>query len=385
MDLANRILILLMIFWLPACSGNRVGSNKCATKLTYTTNQFTSGEQAVREAGQYLASFSMGADDFLVTATVDTAAANLVINANDYEFGADSAAGRQPFIFRNGSNESYAINAKDSLDVGCLADINTRFALASKYSDAKNILGLAYGDPDHRPHEKVSPPFFDQFVKTVGMDDVFSLALCGSRGNSRLILGGVDEDMKGFIGDFIPVIEKTAFVVPAERLKLAHNKRVLASFPHYDPITKTGARTLIDSGSSFLLLPTDMAKTLAEEVKKQANSLDLLQQFPEGFFRTERSTSTKVVHFAHLAQIRQFPSLEIDFRGADGKTKTLEISPLHYFKEMDNKDTLYRTFAVRESHGDVVLGQPFLENHYTFFDRKNATIGFANIGIACAE
>ncbi len=181
------------------------------------------------------------------------------------------------------------------------------------------------------------------------------------------------------------MIDKTSYVVPAKTLRRADNKKLIAEFPQYDAKTHTGTRTIIDSASSFLLLPVNMAQSLSDEVKGTANSLNLIQRFPEGFFRTERSNSTKLVQFANLAQINQFPTLEITFVGSDGSQKNLEIPPDKYFKIMEKELPLLRTFAVRETAQEVVLGQPFLESHYTVFDRKNARIGFANIDLACAE
>lgn len=126
-----------------------------------------------------------------------------------------------------------------------------------------------------------------------------------------------------------------------------------------------------------------MATNLAHEIYSQADALGLMNQIPSGFFRIERSSSLKPVRFNNITQIRQLPWFEITFVGTDNKTKALELSPLHYLKEIDPADPLVRVFAIRETSGDVVLGQPFLENHYTYFDRAHARIGFAHIDLAC--
>lgn len=377
------MLTLSAMVFLLSCGGSR-GNSECASKLNYVTNQFTSGENAVRHASEYRVALSVGSDDIAVSAIIDTASANLVINENNFYFGTKTSTGKAPFVYVNGDHQATAINAKDTLDIGCISDLTTRFALTAKDSATDNILGLSFGDPAHRPHEKKSPAFFDQLVKDEGIYNIFSLALCRSFGNSHILLGGIDGNMRPWIGNYIPIIEKTAYVVPAISLRFASTKKVIADFPLYNAKERTGVRTILDSASSFLLLPVEMASTLSNEIEHSARSLDIHKQFPEGFFRTERSNSTKVARFLNLAQIRQFPALEISFRGVDKSIKSLEISPLHYFKEIDADDPLVRTFAVRETSGDVVLGQPFLESHYAVFDRKNARIGFGNIDLACA-
>lgn len=362
-----------------------VGVNKCATPLTYQTDPFSAGSQAIYSASNYAAYFPIGNENFFVKAIVDTSSANLVINESAFDFSTTTATGDREYRFDNGYERAIAINAKDQIDIACSTDIATRFSLTTSDVKTKNYVGLAYSDPSRHPQEGTGPSFFDQLVGSGKIRDVFSLALCGQRGNSRLVIGGIDDSMINRIGNFIPVIERSGFVVPAKSLKTTERKTVIGEFPKYDPVHKTGKRTIIDSSSAFLLLPPEMAIEVAKQVATAANGLGLSAIFPDGFFRTERSNATRLVQFFDYAQIRQFPSFDITFEGTDGKDRTLEISPLHYFKEMDTEDPMIRTFAIRESPGDVVLGQPFLENHYVFVDRQNGRIGFGNIDVACLK
>jgi hypothetical protein len=384
MRLIQVLLTLMVTFYLSACAKG-AGTGFCSTKLMYVTNPYTSGEQAIRHASEYRAHVFTGTNDFMVTAIVDTASANLVINEKSYAFGDETLTGEKSYDFDNGSEKSIAITAKDNFDIACVSDFAARFALTSKDAQTANVLGLAFSDPERHPHERRSPAFIDQLVKEIGFNNVFSLALCGQRGNSRILLGGIDAGMKKFMRSFIPIIEKTAYVVPALSIRLTDNKKIIGNFPDYDPKTKKGIRTIIDSASSFVLLPINLATKVAKIIKDDAQALGHGNFFPDGYFRTERANSTKTIRFSSLAQIRQFPSLEITFMGFDKKIKALELSPLHYFKEMDLKDPLVRAFGIRETGGDVVLGQPFLENHYTYFDRKNKRIGFGNIDLACTK
>lgn len=383
MKLNSLVLLGLSPLLFAACSDQK-GISPCATQLEYITNVNTYGIDALTQSSAYMASFFVGADDNYISAKLDTGSSELIVNEQDFSAGVNTQFGKNGYNFKYNNNASVAINAVDSLQVGCSATIDTRFAITSKKSPTGNILGLAFGDSERLPHEAFNKPFFDQLVKSNGFKDVFSLSLCASRARSHVLFGGIDDKMKNRLSNKIPIIEKSSYVVPALSLRMADTKEVLGHFPVYNPKKRTGQKTILDSGTSFNLFPPQMAEAAAEKVVARAKELGLYTKLPDGFFRTERSASSRVTRFKNLAQIRQFPSFEITFQGADGNVKALELSPLHYFKEMSNIDPLTRSFGIRESKGPIVLGQPFLENHYVVVDRKNALVAFGDIDYACS-
>jgi len=329
MKLDSLLMLGLTALLLGACAGQK-GVSPCATDLEYITNINTYGIDTLTQSSAYMASLFVGADDSYISAKLDTGSSELVVNEDDFVAGVNTQLGKNGYSFNHGNKSTVAINAVDSMQIGCSATIDTRFAITSKNLATGNILGLAFGDTERLAHEAFNKPFFDQLVKSNGFKDVFSLSLCASRARSHVLFGG------------------------------------------------------IDTGVSFNLFPTEMAERAAEKVIARAKELGLYNKLPHGFFRTERSANSSVTRFRNLAQIRQFPSFEITFEGADGNIKALELSPLHYFKEMSNFDPLVRSFGIRESKGPIVLGQPFLENHYIVIDRKNALIAFGDINYACS-
>lgn len=380
----SALLLGSTLFLTLACSGNR-GTSQCATKLSYVPNPHPSGQEAISNASIYFAELMTGSEDFFVRAKLDTGSSDLVINENNYVIGNETRRGKKPYVFENQEAKSIAVNSVDIFSVGCAVEVMGKFNLTAQAFPTPNILGLAFGDTARLPHEAKVEPFFDQLVKKQGFNDVISLALCGQRGGSRVLLGGIDEKMDVGLGKFIPIIEKSSYVVPALTLRRADNKQFIGAFPSYDPETKSGRKTILDSGTSFNLFPIDLAVAMTKEVMAFAKEQNVPNIFPEGFFRTERSTSTKLARFGSLIHLKQFPSFEITFYGSDGKTKALALAPEHYFKEMDLEDPLVRAYGIRETESEVILGQPFLENHYVVFDRHQGRIGFGNINVACAD
>lgn len=377
--------LLLTIYLFCGCTKGLMAKNSCATPLSYQTNVLASGDDALRYASIYRVPIFVGQDNKEVSAIVDTGSANLIINERDYNYNLGSATGKVPYIYKNGIDETYAVNAKDNLDLACTNDIPARFSLTAKEVDTDNYLGLGYSNPEKRPQEKVGGAFLDQMSREQGYQNVFSLALCGPKPTSRLVLGGIDPDMVNFIGNLVPILERNDYVVPVLSIRRTDSKQVIAQFNLFDPTTRTGDRVVIDSSSPFLMFPPHITAILVDTIENEIKDLGIDKQFPPGFFRTERSSSIKVVKFMNKTQLKQLPSFEISIMGLDGKAKHLELSPFNYLKEMDTSDPMFRAFAIRDTSGDAILGQPFLEGHYTYFDRKNQLIGFGNIDLACAE
>lgn len=384
MKLEFLVLLGLSPLLCAACN-NSQGISTCATELIYKTNANTYGIDAITKSSVYMASLFIGEDDNYIFAKLDTGSSELIINEEDFIAGTNTQLGKSGYSLNMSNDKSVAINAVDSMQVGCSTTIDARFAITSKNLPTGNTLGLSYGDVDRLPHEAYNKPFFDQLVKANGFKDVFSLSLCASRAASHVLFGSIDEKMKGRLNNMIPIIEKSSYVVPALTLRLADSKKIIGHFPSYNPKKRTGQKTILDSGTSFNLFPPEMAESAAAEVISRAKELGLYNRLPNGFFRTDRSASSRTTRFKNMAQIRQFPTFEITFQGVDGNIKALELSPEHYFKEMSSFDPLTRSFGIRESKGAVVLGQPFLENHYIVVDRKNARVAFGDIDYACSN
>lgn len=365
---------LLSIFTNINCGRSHYGTSTCSTELTYITNRF----QNIDQAAKYQANLLVGEDKDEIAFVLDTNSSSMVVNGKEYEYGVSSVTGNKPYLIDSSVRNSMAINAADKFTSTCAVDVPVRFALTSRSSTMNNTLGVGYPNPQSRTHDRYNLSFLEQLVRTKKYKNEFSLALCGTQGNSHIIFGGIDDHMRGLIGNFIPIIDKNSYSIPAINIRLADSKEILAKFP-----SSNSKKTIIDSSSLFLQLEPKMANALAKKIQSEAESLNLSEYFPVGFFRTERANAIKTIKFQNLSQLRQFSSFEITFLGTDGQEKALELSPLHYFKEIDQANPLVRTLAIRETNNDIILGQPFLESNYTYFDRKNGRIGFANSQLAC--
>ncbi len=73
---------------------------------------------------------------------------------------------------------------------------------------------------------------------------------------------------------------------------------------------------------TFLFISPRNAERAAEEVIARAKELGLYNRLPNGFFALIDPRVIAPRDFNNLAQIRQFPSFEITFRGSDGNIKS---------------------------------------------------------------
>src|SRR5271170_2233797 len=99
MKLINAALTMFFIVFLPSCLDGNRGTSRCRTHLSYKTNPYTQGDQAIRQASVYWASFNLGSSSYSVDAIIDTASGNLVVNQNGFTTGNESITGENPLAF----------------------------------------------------------------------------------------------------------------------------------------------------------------------------------------------------------------------------------------------------------------------------------------------
>lgn len=376
----QKVLVLLLLGALnTGCYKSKPKTSSCAQKLIYKSDTQNAGEDAIYQGTGYFMNLAYGEDNNDFLAKVDTATSSLVLND-------ETAPGQRtfkPFVYSFGSKLGQAARTKTDLDMVCGNDLNIGFAILEDNIEMPNVIGLSYGDPDRFKHEKKLKPFFDQIVEKYGYQDIFSLSLCVDSDNSNIIIGGFDENVP--LLATIPIIEKTSFTVPALKILRSDTKKILGTFPIYDSSDKNSIKTILDSSSTFTMLPVEVTNAIVDEIIQRAQNLGLASSFPVGFFNTQRGSGTIPVKFADLKQLKQFPSFEIEFLDSFGEKKYLSLMPEYYFKSVDPNDKLIRIFTFRQTQGTITLGQPFMENHYMVFDRENGIIGFGDINRACKK
>ncbi len=312
--------------------------------------------------GAYTMTIEAGTPPQTFEVVVDTGSSNLILlgdrslcdNCGD-EIGQDLYSPSKSstawlsdtdFTVRYGSGSLQAREVRDTVTVGSLPPIDATFAVMTHQAGIRNILGLAY-EAVAQPEGKPLTPYFDQLVQRTDVANEFSMLLC-TEGTSKITFGASDNQ----VSQYLDLVEEKWYVVALSKMQVKGGKR----------LGKFGARAIVDSGTTDLLVPAKMhgkiLKALAPVAKK--NGIDLSHQLIR--------TSAKVID--------QFPVFQLVADNAQGQTITLDVAPRTYFRAVGS---VGYTLAIGVMNtGQVLLGKVFMENYHVVFDRANKRIGLGS-------
>ncbi|TRM67800.1 aspartic peptidase domain-containing protein [Schizophyllum amplum] len=248
--------------------------------------------------------------------------------------------------YGTGSMEGFVSN--DVLTIGDIAIPGQDFAEATKepgltfaFGKFDGILGLGY---DTISVNHITPPFYNMVNKKLIDEPVFSFRLGSSEEDGgEAIFGGIDKSAyKGDL-DYVPLRRKAYWEVELE--KISFNGEELE-------LEMTGAA--IDTGTSLIALPTDIAEMLNAEIgaKKSWNGQ---YQVP-------------------CESVPNLPELSFYFGG-----KAYPLKGTDYILEVQG--TCISSFTGMDINlpgGSLwIIGDVFLRKYYTVYDLGRDAVGFA--------
>ena len=219
---------------------------------------------------QYYAEIGLGTPEQKFNVVLDTGSSNLWVPSDKCvsiacflhrKFNPDESksyhANGTDFEIRYGSGSLKGIVGQDTLAIDDLHVKNQLFAeatsepgLAFAFGKFDGILGLGY---DTISVNDIPPPFYNLVDQGLIDEPVFSFYLTdGDSGKeSQAVFGGIDEDhYKGKL-HYVPLRRKGYWEVELEKLTFGDDEVELEN---------TGAA--IDTGTSLIAIPTDMAEML---------------------------------------------------------------------------------------------------------------------------
>ncbi|KAK8096223.1 vacuolar protease A [Apiospora kogelbergensis] len=253
------------------------------------------------------------------------------------------------FEIRYGSGSLSGFVSQDTMTIGDLAIKHQDFAeatsepgLAFAFGRFDGILGMGF---DRLSVNGIVPPFYQMINQGLIDEPVFAFYLSSNNGedDSEVVFGGVDEDhYTGKITE-IPLRRKAYWEVDLDSISFGKETAELEN---------TGV--ILDTGTSLIALPTDMADLLNKEIgaKKGFN----------GQYTVDCSARDSL------------PDITFTLSGHD-----FAISANDYILEVQG--SCISTFMGMDFPAPVgplaILGDAFLRKWYSIYDLGKGTVGLA--------
>ncbi|KZT05507.1 endopeptidase [Laetiporus sulphureus 93-53] len=335
-------------------------------ELFWTQEELLNGGHSVPLSNylnaQYFAEIELGTPAQSFKVILDTGSSNLWVPSTkctsiacflhakyDSSSSGSYKANGSDFSIQYGSGSMEGFVSQDTLTIGDIAIKHQDFAEATKepglafaFGKFDGILGLAY---DTISVNHITPPFYNMINEKLISESVFSFRLGSSEEDGgEAVFGGVDETAYTGSIDYVPVRRKAYWEVELEKIALGDDELVLEN---------TGAA--IDTGTSLIALPTDMAEMLNTQIGA--------------------TKSWNGQYTVDCSKVPDLPDLTFTFNGNSyplkGTDYILEVSGtcMSAFTGMDIQ---------MPGGGSLwIVGDVFLRRYYTVYDLGRNAVGFA--------
>ncbi|VDB85378.1 unnamed protein product [Peniophora sp. CBMAI 1063] len=310
---------------------------------------------------QYYTEIQLGSPAQTFKVILDTGSSNLWVPSSQctsiacflhtkYDSSSSSTykANGTEFSIQYGSGSMEGFVSRDKLSIGDLSMSDVLFAEATKepglafaFGKFDGILGLAY---DTIAVNHITPPFYEMVNQGLIDEPVFSFRLGSSEDDGgEAVFGGIDSNAYTGKISYVPVRRKAYWEVELEKVAFGDDELELEM---------TGAA--IDTGTSLIALPTDIAEMLNTQIgaKKSWN----------GQYTVE------------CDKVPSLPDLTFYFGGdpypLKGSDYILEVQGtcMSAFTGMD----------INLPGGSLwIVGDVFLRKYYTVYDLGRNAVGFA--------
>ncbi|KAI0732903.1 aspartic peptidase A1 [Fomitopsis betulina] len=340
--------------------------NEDGEELLWTQEELLKGGHTVPLSNylnaQYFAEITLGSPPQSFKVILDTGSSNLWVPSTKctsiacflhtkYDSSASSTykANGTEFSIQYGSGSMEGFVSQDTLTIGDITVKHQDFAEATKepglafaFGKFDGILGLAYNtiSVNH-----ITPPFYSMIEQGLVDSPVFSFRLGSSEEDGgEAIFGGVDST--AYSGDihYVPVRRKAYWEVELQKVSLGG-----------DALELENAGAAIDTGTSLIALPTD----LAEMINSQIGA----------------TKSWNGQYTVECSKVPDLPDLALTFDGKDYVLKGTD-----YILEVQG--TCMSSFTGMDIQmpggGSLwIVGDVFLRKFYTVYDVGKDAVGFA--------
>ncbi|OJA19016.1 hypothetical protein AZE42_00360 [Rhizopogon vesiculosus] len=311
---------------------------------------------------QYYTEIQVGTPPQSFKVILDTGSSNLWVPSSKctsiacflhakYESGASSTykANGSEFSIQYGTGSMEGYVSQDVLSIGDISIRHQDFAEATKepgltfaFGKFDGILGLGYNTISVNG---IVPPFYNMIDQGLLDEPVFSFRLGASESDGgEATFGGVDHQAYTGSITYVPVRRKAYWEVELEKVAFGDDEMDL---------DMTGAA--IDTGTSLIALPTDIAEMLNTQIGA--------------------TRSWNGQYQVDCAKVPTLPDLTFYFGGNPYSLKGSDYV-------LDVQGTCISSFTGMDINlpgGSLwIIGDVFLRRYYTVYDLARDAVGFAN-------
>lgn len=226
------------------------------------------------------------------------------------------------------------------------------------------ILGLSYfSDLSCLP--SCVPPLWDSMVSAFNLPDVFALDLpAPNKGVAKLTLGGTGRARPDDV-HWTPIMQESYYVVDLKEVDVA-------GVPiKYDPADM--GQVIVDSGTTLLVLPRNIFEALKEGfLSGKCTVIGICEHSRRGdnIFNTcfDRTTFTQLTNNLTL-----YPNITFKFPGVQ-----VDLMPHQYLRIQLRSSYCVELAIAPIDNTLTILGDTFMRDRVTIFDRANKRVGFTN-------
>jgi Eukaryotic aspartyl protease len=245
-------------------------------------------------AGEYVLSIKLGIGDIQTADVVaDTGSSDLVLSSKAYRPSASATNQNKPISLAYGSCSGEATLYSDTVRLECGDSIQQPFAyLSSSKSTCPSIMGLGYTSI-----ARTGSSFFDNLRSKNGMQNLFSMLLCGQASGSQIILGGHIKNAPISALQYTPIIRENYYVMDAKNIAIKGGD-IIGSL--------AGQTVILDSGTTISNVPASIHDAIVAAIL-QANPT-----IPEKFFTsTKPSDEDYTLQSSTIGDVSKLPTITI--------------------------------------------------------------------------
>lgn len=230
------------------------------------------------------------------------------------------------------------------------------FAENSKGTHMDGLWGMAYS-----VFNGGQPTVMDQLV-SAGMPNIFSICLSDNGG--YLVMGGINTAYHTGDVYYTPITTQDYYTISVSSIVMDG-----------DTVTNNMPKTILDSGTTFSYVPSDIYLSMAQTLRDAGMS--------RNFFVSSADDAIPCARFP----TGNLPNIIVNFPKVGGGTFALTFTTSEYLISCGPPSNGIEYFAFGFAIGSddlSILGDSFMRPYNSIFDREHKQIGFAVVSSSCS-